>query len=132
MGEEISKTFDSSQLSEDANASGSPLKEQGDLSATPVVTEAAPPSSRSRSPEMATAGDQLSTPPTGAGQMNGQGSSDGGGWGQWENQPLMATKTKNREVCMYVYHCSKLDTLRNILVGTCEVALSLAKGWIPV
>jgi hypothetical protein len=100
FGEEISKTFDSSQSNEDAKAITSPLKEQGDLSATPVGAKAAP--SKSLSPEPAsTGGDQSSvyaTPPTGAGQRRGQGSSNDGGWGQWENQPLMAAKTKNQGV----------------------------------
>ena len=95
LGEEISKTFDSSQSNEDVKATTSPLKAQGDLSSTPVVAKAAP---KSRSPEPRdSAGNQSSlyaTPPTGAGQRGGQGSSDDGGWGQWENQPLMAAKTK--------------------------------------
>ena len=102
LGEEISKTFDSSQSSEDAKTTTSLQKEQGDLSATPVAKDA---SSRSRSPKPTSAGDQSSlyaTPPTGSGQRRGQGSSDDGGWGQWENQPLMAAKTKNQGVCMCV------------------------------
>ena len=105
LGEEISKTFDSSQSNEDPKATTSPLKEQGDASATPVGVKATP--SSSRSPEPASTGDQSSlyaTPPTGAGQWRGQGSLNDGGWGdQWENQPLMAAKTKNQGVCMRVY-----------------------------
>lgn len=102
LGEEISKTFDSSQSSEDAKTTTSAVNEQGDLSATPLA-KAAP----SRSPEPASAGDQSSlyaTPPTGAGQRRSQGSSDDGGWGQWENQPLLAVKTKTQGVCTYACH----------------------------
>ena len=103
LGEEITKTFDSSQSSEDAKTTTIALAEQGDLSATPIA-KAAP----SRSPEPASAGDQSSlyvTPPTGAGQRRDQGLSGDGGWGQWENQPLLAAKSKNQGVCTCTCAC---------------------------
>ena len=98
LGEEISKSFDSAQSSEGTTTSRSALKEQDGLSTTP---KAAP----SRSPEPA-AGDQSSlyaTPPTTGNQKRGQGSSDDGGWGQWENQPLMAAKSKTQGVSIILH-----------------------------
>ena len=92
LGDEITKTFDSSQTSDDINAASS--QEQDDLSLTPQA--------HSRSPETpatgGAGGDQSSiyaTPSAVSQQKKAQQSSeDDGGWGQWENQPLVSTSTK--------------------------------------
>ena len=108
LGEEISKTFDSSQSSEDSKATTDFLNGQDevDLSTPPKVATCT-----SRSPEPTASREQSTlhaTPPPSAGQKRSQESSDNGGWGQWENQPLMASKTNTREVpcvCVCVRMC---------------------------
>ena len=93
LGDEITKTFDSSQTSEDINAGSS--REEGDLSSTPRAGSRSP----AAEPPPATGGDQSSIYATPSAvsqqQKTRQSSEDDGGWGQWENQPLVSsTSTK--------------------------------------
>lgn len=92
FGEEITKTFDSSQSGEDTKADTTASHEQGDLPATPINSRT--------SPELM-AGDQSSvyTTPLATNQRQDQNSLDIGGWGQWESQPLMAANAKTHAVC---------------------------------
>lgn len=96
LGEEITKTFDSSHSGEDIPASKTSAREQNEFSATPTRHR--------RSPEKAGDEDQSSvyTTPLAVNHKVAQDSQDDGGWGQWENQPLISATTKTKEVCTRV------------------------------
>lgn len=109
LGEEITKTFDSSQTGEDGGTT-SP-REEGDLSSSSTAITTAVP----RSPEPAASGtiavgDQSSvyaTPSAVSQQQNvPQHTDEDGGWGQWENQPLMSPARKTKIVrtgCIFIH-----------------------------
>lgn len=95
LGEEITKTFDSSQSGEDTAVSKTSPQEQDEFSATPT--------SHRRSPKPVGDEDQSSvyaTPLAVSHSRKVDQVSDDGGWGQWESQPLMSTTTKTKEVCI--------------------------------
>ena len=97
LGEEFTKTFDSSQSGEDTATSGGSPREQD-----------ATPRSHRTSPGPTSDGDQPSvyTTPLAVSQKVDQSSQDDEGWGKWEDQPLMSATTKTKEVhnIMHMYH----------------------------